>query len=429
MLLGLNIGKSSSLIIRSVLKRSASTWPGHLALKTDPNLAKKLVAKNPKLKIILIVGTNGKTTTTKIISHILRNQRKRVFTNDAGANLLNGITSSLINHADSFGKISYDCAIFEVDENSLPIITSHISPSSIILLNLFRDQLDRYGEVNAISTKWEKALKKLPKQTKLITNGDDPQLRFLGENTSHHSFYFGIDEKYMEKKNLANDSDFLYCPHCNSLLTFLKVSYSHMGLFKCPKCKFEHKPTANFPKLTSPLLGTFNFYNLNAAALLLQKEYGLSHDSIQKALKTFTPAFGRQERIEYKGKDIFLLLSKNPTGFNQSIKAVLSQDKNPHLLLSLNDRIPDGRDVSWIWDVDMEEFKNASNITLTGDRAYDLGIRIKYADIKKYTIETNLNSAIDQAVSKLPPNRILYILPTYSSMLEMRKILKGQSIL
>lgn len=429
MFLGLNIGKSSSFFIQSILKRSASTWPGHLALKTNPNIAKKLITKNPGLKIILIAGTNGKTTTTKLISHILRAQGKRVFTNDAGANLLNGIVSSLINHSDNFGTIKYDCAIFEVDENSLPIITSHITPSSIILLNLFRDQLDRYGEVNAIGEKWANALKKLSKQTKLIINGDDPQLRFLGENTCLHSFYFGIDEKFMEKKGLANDSDFLYCPHCNTLLTFSKISYSHMGHFRCPKCKFEHKPTATFPGLKNPLLGSFNSYNLNAAALLLQKEYGLADKSIQKALQTFAPAFGRQEKIEYKGKRIFLLLSKNPTGFNQSIQAVLSQDKNPHLLLSLNDRIPDGRDVSWIWDVDIEEFKNASNITITGDRAYDLGLRIKYADIKKYVIKTKLDTAINEAMDMLPKNKTLYILPTYSSMLEIRKILKGQSIL
>lgn len=431
MIPALTLGKSSSYLIKKLLKRSASTWPGHLVLKIDPNFTKKILNKNSNLKIILIAGTNGKTTTTKAISHVLRSQGKRIFTNETGANLLNGIVSSLINHTDHFGAINYDCAIFEVDENSLPIVISHITPSSIILLNLFRDQLDRYGEVNSISKKWGEALKKLPKDTKLITNGDDPQLRFLGENSSLHSFYFGIDEKYMTKKRLANDSDSLYCPHCNSLLTFSKIAYSHQGMFKCLKCGFEHRSTATFPNLKNPLIGTFNFYNMNAAALLLQKEFGISEESIQKTLSTFSPAFGRQEKIEYKGKNIFLLLSKNPTGFNQSIQAVLSQNIKPYLLLSLNDRVPDGRDISWIWDVDFEELENASNITITGDRAYDMGLRIKYADIdeKKYTIEPNLLQAIEKAISMLPGSETLYVLPTYSSMLEIRKILKGQSIL
>ncbi len=425
------VGKSSAYLIRSLLKRSASTWPGHIALKTDSRITTKILDRNKHLRIILIAGTNGKTTTTKLLSHTLRHQGKRIFTNDAGANLLNGITSSLINHSTVLGKINYDCAIFEVDENSLPIITSHIQPDAILILNLFRDQLDRYGEVNSIAKKWQDALKKLPKETKLFVNGDDPQLRYLGENAGLHTYYFGIDEKYMERKEIGNDSDFLYCPQCNTLLSFNKISYSHLGIFKCSKCGYSHRPTATFKNLKNPLLGTFNIYNLNASALLLQKSFGLSETSIQKSLDTFKPAFGRQEEFEYKGKKVFLILSKNPTGFNQSIKAVLSKDKNPHLLLSLNDRIPDGRDISWIWDVDLENFLFASHITVTGDRAYDLGLRIKYAEIeeKKYSIEQDFHKAIHTAIEKTPVNKTLYILPTYSSMLELRKIMRGQSIL
>lgn len=431
MFFALNLGKSSSLFIRSVLKRSASTWPGHVALKTQSDIAKKIITKNPHLKVILIVGTNGKTTTTKIISHVLSNQGKRVFTNSAGANLLNGIVSSLINHSNNLGKINYDCAIFEVDENSLPTISQNVSPDSILILNLFRDQLDRYGEVNSIAKKWQDSLIKLPKTTKLFVNGDDPQLRYLGENSGLHAYYFGLDEKYMEKKALANDSDFLYCPHCSNLLSFSKVSYSHMGLFTCKKCKFSHRPTATFPKMKTLLLGTFNVYNINASALLLQKVFGFSEISIQKSLDTFEPAFGRQEKIEYNGKNVFLLLSKNPTGFNQSLKAVLSKDRSPYVLLSLNDRIPDGRDISWIWDVEVEELRSASKIIITGDRAHDLGLRIKYAEIdhKKYEVRPNLKDAVDYAVNVTPQTKTLYALPTYSSMLEIRKIMKGQSIL
>lgn len=425
-------GKTVSKI-STLTKRSGSTWPGHVALKIDTNLIANILKLNPQLSIILVAGTNGKTTTTKLIQDVLETQGKKVFRNETGANLLNGITSTFIKHSNLNGKINYDTAVFEIDESSLPLLLSEFSSTqnklSIILLNLFRDQLDRYGEVNGIAKKWLMSLQKLPKETILITNGDDPMLRFIGENSNLHSFYFGLSEKHMIKMDTPHDVDFLFCPHCGTELEYSKRSYSHMGVFICPKCKFEHKKTATFDELPNPMFGIYNRYNINAAALLLQKAYGIGEDHIQKTLDAFAPAFGRQEIIEYKSKKIFLLLSKNPTGFNQSIQAILEQDKNPNVLLLLNDRIPDGLDISWIWDVEFENLKTSESITISGDRAYDMGLRIKYADIKQHTIEINLETAIDHALLQITSQKTLYILSTYSAMLETRKILTGKSIL
>jgi len=425
-------GKAVSRI-STLTKRSGSTWPGHVALKIDTNLISNILKLNPQLSIILVAGTNGKTTTTKLIEDVLVTQGQKVFRNDSGANLLNGITSTFIKHSKLNGKINYDTAVFEIDESSLLLLLSEFSSTqnklSIILLNLFRDQLDRYGEVNGIAKKWLNSLQKLPKETILITNGDDPMLRFIGENSNLHSFYFGLSEKHMKKMDTPHDVDFLFCPHCETELTYSKRSYSHMGIFKCSSCKFEHKKTATFDELPNPMFGIYNKYNINAAALLLQKSYDVSEEQVKKTLVAFAPAFGRQEKIEYKGKHIFLLLSKNPTGFNQSIQAILEQDKTPNLLLLLNDRIPDGLDISWIWDVEFENLSNAKYITISGDRSFDMGLRIKYADIKTFEVIENLEQAIDTAVAKTSATDTLYILSTYSAMLETRKILLGKSIL
>lgn len=423
------LGKAISKVSKLAKKGSGSTWPGHIALKLNPNIINILVKKNPKLKIILIAGTNGKTTTTKLIQEILEQQGKKVFRNETGANLVNGIVSSFIKHADTSGKLNFDIAIFETDENSLPHVLEHIRPFAVLLLNLFRDQLDRYGEVNTIAKKWQESLKKLSPETILVANGDDPMLRFISENTGLHSFYFGLDEKDMAQKEAGHDVDFLYCPNCKTKLIFKKRSYSHMGIYECPGCKFAHKTTATFDTLPNPLLGIFNKYNINAASLILQKGFGISEESIIKSLLKFSPAFGRQEIIEYKGKKIFLLLSKNPTGFNQSIRAILEKDKNPNILLLLNDRIPDGRDISWIWDVEFEELKNAKNITISGDRAYDMGLRIKYIDFINYVVIENLNKALSDGILKTEDNDTLYVLATYSAMLDARKILKGRKLL
>lgn len=426
------LGKTVSRISK-LKNRPGSTWPGHLALKVDSQFVKKILRNNPNLDIILIAGTNGKTTTTKLIEETLTLQGKKIFRNEAGANLLNGIASTLVTKAKFNGKIEFDTGIFEVDENSLPLVIAQLSminnKLSIVLLNLFRDQLDRYGEVNTVAKKWLASLKTLDPETILVVNGDDPMLRYIGENSNLHAFYFGISSKHMEKKGAPHDVDFLYCPNCQEKLSYAKRSYSHMGLYKCPKCGFKHRETAVFEELPNPMFGIYNKYNINAATLLLQKAYGLDPKNMNDALLKFNPAFGRQEKILYNGHEIFLLLSKNPTGFNQSIHAILEQEKNPNLLLLLNDRVPDGRDVSWIWDVEFEELDKAKHIVISGDRAFDMALRIKYANISNFTPTESLSEAIKLSLAKLNDNETLYILATYSAMLETRKILKGRSIL
>ncbi len=404
---------------------SGSTWPGHVALGINRNFLKDAVVKR-KFKIIFVAGTNGKTTTGKFLQTILEANGSRVFQNNSGANLINGIASSIIKNYNILGKLNYDFAVFEIDENNLPIILETISPDFIVCLNLFRDQLDRYGEVNTISEKWRNAFLKLPKKTKLILNADDPKIAYLGENVKNETLYFGV--KTIKKNAPEHASDSIYCSKCSANLEYKSIAFSHLGDWICPKCGLK-RPLLDINFFSfCPLPGLYNKYNLHAA-VLTSKSLGISNEQIIRALKSFHPAFGRQEIVEYKNKKIQIFLSKNPASFNQSLNAV-NELKAKHIFLVLNDRIPDGRDVSWIWDVDFENnLKNFKKISVAGDRVYDMALRLKYAGISDFITYEALSDATTKETALLASSDILYILPTYSAMLDLRKILIGKKIL
>lgn len=435
-------GKIISQISRFLNLGNGSTWPGHVALALNKHFVRELKTKNLKLKTILIAGTNGKTTTGKLIQTILETAGKRVFQNEAGANLLNGVASSLLLHSNIDSTIPYDYAVFEIDENSLPLVLNELTPNYLILLNLFRDQLDRYGEVNTIAQKWKKAIKQLNNETILVLNADDPQIASLGNSKT---FYFGLNDPSLGQKTHQHAADSTYCPNCGSKLIYKTTYFSHLGDWQCPNCGLK-RPGLKRPGLTgvSHLSGVYNRYN-TLAAVLTCTTIGINQKIIDSALQNFSPAFGRQEIIEIDGKKVQIFLSKNPTSFNQSLRTI-SELKAQNILLVLNDRIPDGRDVSWIWDIDTEDLiRKNINIIINGDRAYDMGLRLKYSSsyeflisnfqfsIKilnfKFQIEADLKKAITLGIEQTPKSETLYILPTYSAMLEVRKILTGKKIL
>lgn len=398
---------------------AGSTWPGHVVLEINPHFLRDF-RKSFKGKIILIAGTNGKTTTSKMIRVILESNGKKIIHNEAGANLLNGIASAIVNKPDGS-----DVALFEVDENTLPNAVKELLPDIIVLLNLFRDQLDRYGEVDSIANKWKKAFSQFKKNYVLILNSDDPHIAFLGENVKAKLLYFGIDDENLFIKAPQHAMDATNCPRCSYKLDFSGIYFSHLGLWSCKSCKLK-RPTPDISKVKSPLPGVYNIYNTQAA-ILVAKTLGIEEEKAKKLLTNFSAAFGRQEEFEIAGKKIQILLSKNPAGFNESIRTVKGLGAKT-VLLVLNDRIPDGRDVSWIWDVDFEELSNV-NLIISGDRAYDMGLRIKYANSSKNQIIKNLKEAIEIGLKQIGKGETLYILPTYSAMLEVRKILTGRKIL
>ena len=419
-----------------------TTWPGEIALILDKHFVTKIIKKNQHLKTIVVVGTNGKTTSAKLIKYILEQNGKKVFSNQAGANLLNGVASTLIEHADISGKINYEEAVLEIDENVLPILIKQFHPTAILILNLFRDQLDRYGEINAIISKWHKALSSLDSKTTLILNSQDSEIYNLGKQIKNSQvYYFGVSKKYLNKKIVPHEADSIYCPKCFTKLKFHDIAYSHIGNFYCSKCGFSNQEYVDLTENAKiPLLGLFNRYNFSGVALLINRVFGFSEDDIIKYFSNYKPGFGRQEVVNFKNKNVLLQLSKNPVGFNQSIEFLNDVQGKKTVLLALNDRIPDGRDVSWIWDVDFENLiQIADKIFVTGDRAYDLGVRLEYAmDSKKISIDDDkitigskvyiykkTNDALLAGIKEIEKQETLYVFPVYSAMLIIRKILTG----
>ncbi|MBI4080354.1 MAG: DUF1727 domain-containing protein [Candidatus Levybacteria bacterium] len=454
-------GKVLSALSKQANIGHGSTWPGHIALRVNKSIINELIEKN-NIKIILIAGTNGKTTTSKMLKSILEKAGFRVLHNASGANLLNGIASALLLHASTTGKLPYDYAIFEIDENIFPVVVKHLIPAYVMLMNIFRDQLDRYGEVRSIADKWKSAMETLPRSTKFILNADDPMIAWLGSGAKNDISYFGVADS--QKKEMEHAADTIYCPNCNTKLTFTSVVFSHLGVWECSKCFLKRpKPTIQSYSFY-PLPGSYNRYNVHAA-VLTARMIGVNEASIKLGLEGFEPAFGRYETITYRDKKIKILLSKNPTGFNASLRAV-QEEKAKYILFALNDQIADGTDVSWIWDVDFEEFlPGFTEVFVSGNRAFDMGLRLKYAieqmtrldsaerangihsashstlrdepsgsdskssESPKWQIEESVNKTVSAAIEMLPKNETLYILPTYTAMLEVRKILTGKHIL
>lgn len=422
----IQVGKTISLVSKTLNRGNGSTWPGHIALKGNKNFIKEFL-QNANIKVIIVAGTNGKTTTSSLLKTVLAQNGFNVLQNDSGANLLNGVASTLILNTTPSGKLTQDYAIFEVDENALPKVLKQVTPDYLVLLNLFRDQLDRYGEIHTIAKKWHEVIQALPSKTKLVLNADDPQIAFLGEDVKAELRYFGLHESKPSHQPVMQAADSTFCPRCGASLLFSENTFSHLGKWSCTKCSFKRPKVDQDSFSVYPLSGTYNKYNVNAAALVL-REIGLEEKDIANAFKDFTPAFGRQEIVKYQNKNVQLFLSKNPTSFNQSFTTIKELNAST-LLLVLNDRIPDGRDVSWIWDTDLSGIKKFKHILIAGDRVYDMALRVKYEGYKNFQTFENLEEAISTGVDVTKPDEIFYILPTYSAMLDTRKILTGKKIL
>jgi UDP-N-acetylmuramyl tripeptide synthase len=440
--LGLAVGvaKAVTTLVRSLRLGAASVLPGEISRRLHPRLLPSLFEQVDK-GVILIVGTNGKTTTSLLLRTILEERGYRVVHNSSGANLINGLITALLTKTNLTGKLTADYAILEVDENVLPLVLKDCQPKYIVGLNLFRDQLDRYGEVDTIAQRWRKAITPLPKNTVILLNADDPTLSYLGQQLPQKVLFFGLNEPELYLEEIPHAVDSIYCPSCGHLLEYRGVYLSHLGDYHCPNCGFHKSETGvdsqQWPQI---LIGVYNKYNTLAAGLLA-REIGIELDNIFLTIKNFKAAFGRAEELTIKGKQVRILLSKNPVGMNETIRTVSELQKTGKAsvtLLVLNDRIPDGTDVSWIWDVDTEKLINPGAILIvSGDRVYDMALRLQYSHAEingvasnfKLIIKENLQEAITTALEHTPTEETLHILPTYSAMLEVREALVGRKIL
>lgn len=425
----LYIGKIIYKIMK-IFKLDATTFPGKIALKIDPyfiNHISKRIAKK-----ILITGTNGKTTTNNLINYILRKKGYRVIGNLEGANLKSGIATSYVKSSGDF-----DFGVFEVDEGIFPYVYEDMKPDYVLITNFFRDQLDRYGEIDTTIDRIMETIRK--GNTVLILNADDPFVaRF--STLSNPQYFYGIKIKLRESQDEVKES--IYCPMCGRKLHYEFFQYSQLGKFFC-ECGFKNPEYTfyiswaefkdrwylevvdnhdKFP-LTFNYAGVYNLYNV-ISAYCIGKILGISSLELSSFISSFQFNLGRIEKFMYKGFERVIILVKNPAGYNQVLDTVKDDKKDKLLLLILNDNIADGRDVSWIWDVDFEKIntmENIQKIIVSGKRAEDLLVRLKYAEVpmQKVLLENNLKRAINLSLSF--PYKT-YILPTYTALFKTRKL-------
>ncbi|MDX6517636.1 MAG: hypothetical protein QOF50_482 [Gaiellaceae bacterium] len=417
--------------------------PGKLLWKLDPGAIDRLAARLP-LGSALVSATNGKTTTAAMAASIL-GPRVRLAHNNSGANLVSGVASTLLAARDA------ELGLLEVDEGALPEVARRVHPRAVCLGNLFRDQLDRYGELEHIAERWRAAVRELAPDAVLVVNGDDPQVGDLASEREG-AVTFGVDDPRLARPSLQHAADSKYCVRCGTPYEYTAAYVGHLGDYRCPSCgharprldvaardieldgldgvSFDLCTSDEVRRVTLALPGLYNVYNaLAASALALALAASL--DEVVHGLETFTAAFGRFERIPVGERTVLVLLIKNPAGANEAVRTLVVGAAPRVVVIALNDAIADGQDVSWIWDVDFEPlFDGIERLVATGDRAAELALRARYAGVDDAVIEVepSLERALDRGLELTPAGGELVVLPTYTAMLALRKIAVGRGL-
>ncbi|MGH2931297.1 MAG: MurT ligase domain-containing protein [Gaiellaceae bacterium] len=434
---GIAAARAAAGLSRLVGAGGGTTVPGKLLALLDPSAVDRLAARLP-LGTALISATNGKTTTAAMTAEILA-PRTRLAHNRSGANLVSGVASTLL--AESGAELG----LFEVDEGAFPEVAQRVRPRAVCLGNLFRDQLDRYGELELIAERWRSAVRELPGSTVLAVNGDDPQVGDLARERDG-AIVFGLDDPRHGASGLSHAADSKWCLVCGRPYRYAAAYVGHLGDYRCDNCGHARPPLdvaarnieldglegVTFDLVTREatrsirlrLPGLYNVYNAVAAATL-STTLGATLDEVKAGLERFSAAFGRFERIEVGDKRLLVLLIKNPAGANEAVRTLVAGGAPRLAVIALNDGIADGRDVSWIWDVDFEPlFDGLERLVATGDRAAELALRAKYGGFPADAVEleTDLGRALDRGLALTEPGGELVVLPTYTAMLALRKI-------
>ena len=414
-----------------------TTLPGKLLWKLDPGAVDRLAARLPR-GAALVSATNGKTTTSAMAARILA-PFFRLAHNRSGANLVSGVASALLAARDA------ELGLFEVDEAALPEVASRLRPRVLCLGNLFRDQLDRYGELELVAQRWRTAVSDLPRSSALVVNGDDPQVGDLASGRAG-AVAFGLDDPRHASPELQHAADSKWCIRCGTPYVYAAAYIGHLGDYRCPGCGHARPPldivarsielngleSVSFELVTPDgtrlvqlaVPGLYNVYNALAAAGLT-RALGVGLDEIVAGLQGFSAAFGRFERIVVGERTLLVLLIKNPAGANEVVRTLVAGGPPKLLLIALNDEIADGRDVSWIWDVDFEPLLGSlERLVATGERAAELALRFKYAGLPSASIEVRpeLEDALDRGLELTAGGDELVALPTYTAMLALREL-------
>jgi UDP-N-acetylmuramyl tripeptide synthase len=341
-----------------------------------------------------------------------------------------------------------DVGIFEVDEATVPAALREIRPRAVLLTNIFRDQLDRYGEVHFVADLWAKAIRHLSSDTTLVLNADDPLVATLGREQDAGTIYFGVGDASVGSGESPHASDARICPACGTAFAYEVHYYGHLGQFACPGCGLARpEPSVEATSVTlrgdtgtevsmrTPLgeiratlslPGLYNVYNALAATAVCLS-LGLDLETIRRGLESFTAAFGRLERVTVGDRQLFLALVKNPVGFGEVLRTILTDSQERTLVIAINDNFADGTDISWLWDVDFERLEgNVRTVICAGTRAEDMAVRLKYALVPedRIIVEPDPRRALAEALAQAAPGETVYVLPTYTAMLALREVLR-----
>ena len=415
--------------------KKSSSSPGEYAMRLCPDLAKEL-QRCVKRGIIVTCGTNGKTTTNNLLCSALEAKGYKVLCNRLGANMLNGIVTSMIQEMNVLGKLSVDYACLEIDEAYTPIVFEYIKPDVMIITNLFRDQLDRYGEIDITSDILKRAMAKVD-NLKLVLNGDDPLCVQFGREKGVMPYYYGISEKVLPQ--LDDTKEGRFCPVCGAEQEYNYYHYSQLGDYYCPECGFK-RPHIDYDvknvKLKSPMeftingkpmkinyKGFYNIYNLIAVYGAIDL-LGEGTDDFSSLLTAYKPQIGRMQEFTFN-KPVILSLSKNPAGFNQAIATVNTDDRKKDVIVAINDKANDGRDVSWLWDVDFDKIKNdnLNMLITTGIRVWDISLRFKYEDIKVDLMTGSMREAVQACLKS--DSEVCYVLVNYTALYPTEAVLNS----
>jgi lipid II isoglutaminyl synthase (glutamine-hydrolysing) len=431
-------------VSRSIGRSGGTTAPGRLLLRLSPGALTRM-ARDLADGSVLVSATNGKTTTSAMLAASLEAAGRPVVHNRAGSNMAWGVATALLDAGGRPGQLG----LFEVDEAWLPSVADQVEPRLLLLSNLFRDQLDRYGELELLADRWAELVERLDGNASFVLNADDPLVADLGRERQRVT-YFGVEDDSQALPGMQHAADSKHCRNCGHAYIYEAVYLGHMGRYRCPNCGRE-RPAAQVAatrvrldgmtgsrvelrtphgplELRLPLPGLYNVYNA-VAAVATALELGVPLATAGEALEGFGGTFGRVETIAVGGRQMSILLVKNPAGANEVLRTLTLEDGALDLWLGLNDRIADGRDVSWIWDADFETLAGrVRRATCAGTRAEEMALRLKYAGVDaEIEVERDLEHSLDRAVATAGGER-LYALPTYTALLELRDLLSRRGL-
>jgi lipid II isoglutaminyl synthase (glutamine-hydrolysing) len=442
------LARAVRALSRRVGRSGGTTLPGRMLMRVDEDALPRMAARLED-GAVLVSATNGKTTTSAMVAAILERGGRRIVHNRAGSNMGWGVATALLDAGREPGQLG----LLEVDEAWLPSVAEAVRPGTYLLSNLFRDQLDRYGELEVLADRWAELVSAEAadptRSVRFVLNADDPLVADLGRGQAG-AVYFGLSDDAQALPELQHAADSKHCRNCGHPYEYEAVYLGHLGRYACPNCgrrrpdaqvdahtvelkgmsgaRFEMTTPRGDLAVELPLPGLYNVYNA-VAATALGLELGATLAQVKEALEGFAGAFGRVETISVAGRPVSILLVKNPAGANEVLRTLTLEDGEIDLWLALNDRIADGRDVSWIWDADFELLAGrVGRVTCSGTRAEEMALRLKYAGVDpEAVVDRDLESSLDAAVAD-GDGRPLYALPTYTAMLELRDLLARRGL-